>query len=218
MALGRSRRGNSFPRGVAVPSVFGVLADTAEYNEKSGPCRAAANITRMQLPGSGATFSILLHFSVFPNCRICRWCGCEQKLSGGEPLGENADDDVGAGTQPGYHTTGRPPGLPTAASSPRQGRPYLDSPHRSLGHRSEITSGRHSKAAGRLPSSSSRSSPADGVTGSCRTSGGCCWPRSCAPAPTSSSAPSLTGSRHGDRTDSQVAIWCGRWPGRSGHR
>jgi hypothetical protein len=34
MALGRSRRGNSFPRGVAVPSVFGVLADTAEYNEK----------------------------------------------------------------------------------------------------------------------------------------------------------------------------------------
>jgi hypothetical protein len=34
MALGRSRRGNSFPRGVAVPSVFGVLADTAEYDEK----------------------------------------------------------------------------------------------------------------------------------------------------------------------------------------
>jgi hypothetical protein len=34
MALGRSRRGNSFPRGVAVPSVFGVLANTAEYNEK----------------------------------------------------------------------------------------------------------------------------------------------------------------------------------------
>jgi hypothetical protein len=34
MALGRSRRGNSFPRGVAVPSVFGVLADTAVYNKK----------------------------------------------------------------------------------------------------------------------------------------------------------------------------------------
>jgi hypothetical protein len=75
-----------------------------------------------------------------------------------------------------------------------------------------------SKAAGRSPSSSSRSSPAGGVTGSCRTSGGCCWPRSCAPAPTSSSAPSLTGSRHGDRTDSQVAIWRGRWPDRSGYR
>jgi hypothetical protein len=34
MALGRSRRGNSIPRGVAVPSVFGVLADTAVNNEK----------------------------------------------------------------------------------------------------------------------------------------------------------------------------------------
>jgi hypothetical protein len=48
---GQVAAGNSFPRGVAVPSVFGVLADTAEYDEKSGPCRAAANITRVQLPG-----------------------------------------------------------------------------------------------------------------------------------------------------------------------
>jgi hypothetical protein len=31
---GQVAAGNSFPRGVAVPSVFGVLADTAEYNEK----------------------------------------------------------------------------------------------------------------------------------------------------------------------------------------
>jgi hypothetical protein len=31
---GQVAAGNSFPRGVAVPSVFGVLADTAVYNEK----------------------------------------------------------------------------------------------------------------------------------------------------------------------------------------
>jgi hypothetical protein len=98
---GQVAAGKYFPRGVAVPSVFGVLADTAVYNKKIRACRAAANITRVQLPGSGATFSILLHFLVLPNCRICRWCGYEQKLSGGEPTGDGADYDVGAGTQAG---------------------------------------------------------------------------------------------------------------------
>src|SRR6185437_12523932 len=123
MALGRSRREIVFRAESPFLRFSASWPTLPNIMKKSGPCRAAANITRMQLPGSGATFSILLHFSVFPNCRICRWCGCEQKLSGGEPLGENVDDDVGAGTQPGYHTTGRPPGLPAAASSPRQDVP-----------------------------------------------------------------------------------------------
>jgi hypothetical protein len=36
---GQVAAGNSFPRGVAVPSIFGVLADTAVYiTKKSGPC------------------------------------------------------------------------------------------------------------------------------------------------------------------------------------
>ena len=78
MALGRSRRGNSFP--AESPFLrFSAYWPTLPYiTKKSGPCHAAANITRVQLPGSGATFSILLHFPVLPNCRICRWCGYEQ--------------------------------------------------------------------------------------------------------------------------------------------
>jgi hypothetical protein len=73
MALGRSRRGNNFPRGVAVPSVFGVLADTAVYNEKNpGPAVQPQTFTRVQLPGSGATF---LYYYTFPFSLIVEFAG-----------------------------------------------------------------------------------------------------------------------------------------------
>ena len=52
---------------VHVLSVCGVLAGTAAYNEKSGPCPATANLSRVQLPRSGATFLMLLHFPGFLN-------------------------------------------------------------------------------------------------------------------------------------------------------
>jgi len=69
--------------------------------------------------------------------------------------------------------------------------------------RSLTTSGRHSNPAGRSLSSSLRSSRAGGVTGSCRTSEACSWRPSCGPAPTSSSAPSLTGSTPGSPPQAQ---------------
>ena len=61
---GQVAAGNSFPtRSRRSFSVFGVLADTAVYYEKPEHCRAAANITRVQLPGSVATF---LYYYTFP--------------------------------------------------------------------------------------------------------------------------------------------------------
>jgi hypothetical protein len=62
--------------------------------------------------------------------------------------------------------------------------------------RSWDTCAGHRKADGRSPCSSPRSSPADGATGSCRTSAGCSWPPPCEPPPTSSSARSPTGWAH----------------------
>jgi len=68
---GGSRRENNSQR-IRRPSVCGFLAGTAAYNEKSGPCRAATNFSRVQLPGSGAIFLMLLHFLGLSNSRIWR--------------------------------------------------------------------------------------------------------------------------------------------------
>jgi hypothetical protein len=73
MALGRSRRGNSFPRGVAVPSVFGVLADTAEYDEKSGPLPCS----RKHYAGAaaGGPEQHFLYYYTFPFFLIVEFAG-----------------------------------------------------------------------------------------------------------------------------------------------
>jgi hypothetical protein len=42
-----------------------MLAGAAASNEKIRALRAAATFTRLQLPGSGATFLTLLHFFCF---------------------------------------------------------------------------------------------------------------------------------------------------------
>jgi hypothetical protein len=73
---------------VTVPSVGGVLGGTAAYNEKSGPCHAPANVARVQLPGSGATF--FMHYT-FPDCRILGF-GADHSAadgSGGRPAFSN---------------------------------------------------------------------------------------------------------------------------------
>jgi hypothetical protein len=62
---GEIARGEFSPAGFAVPSVCGILAGVAADKEKL-----------RTLPGSGATFLILLHFPVFSNFRVgavIRW-------------------------------------------------------------------------------------------------------------------------------------------------
>jgi STAS domain len=67
-------------RGSAVPSAGGLLAGTAAYNEKSGPWRTRTNITRVQMPGPGATF--LCYYS-FPDCRILEFDADHSAAGGG---------------------------------------------------------------------------------------------------------------------------------------
>jgi hypothetical protein len=53
---------NNSARGFTVASARGLLAALLLITKNSGRCPAAMNVSRVQLPGSGATFSILLHF------------------------------------------------------------------------------------------------------------------------------------------------------------
>src|SRR5579862_4809919 len=72
-------------------SVFGGLADTAVYYGKSERCRAAADITRVQLPECGATF---LYYYTFPFSLIAGFAGdadMNNKLSVGQLAGDGAD-------------------------------------------------------------------------------------------------------------------------------
>jgi|SRR5579862_1077662 len=69
---GGSRRENNSPaRSPILRSAVSYPA-LLRITKNSGPCRAATNVSRVQLPGSGATFLILLHFPEFPNSRIWR--------------------------------------------------------------------------------------------------------------------------------------------------
>src|SRR5579859_5956845 len=92
MALGRSRRGNSFPTRSRRSFRFSASWPTLPYiTKKIERCRAAEYITRVRLPESGATF---LYYYTFPFSLIAEFASdadVNNKLSVDQLVGDGAD-------------------------------------------------------------------------------------------------------------------------------